>query len=71
MSPGSFKKALEGKDEVKISVTGRRSGRNITNPVWFVQEGDELYLLPGRGSDSDWYRNVLKTPTVRLSVAGS
>lgn len=71
MSPGSFKKALEGKNEVKISVTGRRSGRTITNPVWFVQDGDELYLLPGRGSDSDWYRNVLKTPTVRLSVAGS
>jgi deazaflavin-dependent oxidoreductase (nitroreductase family) len=68
MSPGSLKKALKGKDEVEITVTGRRSGRSITNPVWFVQEGD---VLPGRGSDSDWYRNVLKTPTVRLSVAGS
>jgi len=71
MSPGSFKKALKGKDEVEITVTGRRSGRSITNPVWFVREGDKLYLLPGLGSDSDWYRNVLKTPTVRLSVEGS
>jgi deazaflavin-dependent oxidoreductase (nitroreductase family) len=71
MSLASFKKALEGKDEVEITVTGRRSGRSITNPVWFVQKADKLYLLPGFGSDSDWYRNVLKTPTVRLGVDGN
>src|SRR6266576_3928806 len=63
MSLALFKQALEGTDEVEITVIGRSSGRKITNPVWFVQEGDELYLLPVRGSDTDWYRNVLKAPT--------
>jgi deazaflavin-dependent oxidoreductase (nitroreductase family) len=64
-------KALESTDEIEITVNGRKSGREITNPVWFVQEGDKLYLLPGRGSDSDWYRNALKTPTIRLRADGT
>jgi hypothetical protein len=38
--------------------------------VWFVQEGDVLYLLPVKGSDSAWFRNVLENPTVTLSADG-
>jgi len=71
MSLVLFKQALEGTDEIEVTVTGRSSGRKISNPVWFVQEGDELYLLPVRGSDTDWYRNVLKTTTIWLSADGS
>ena len=71
MSLALFKQALEGTDEIEVTVTGRSSGRKITNPVWFVQEGDDLYLVPVRGSDTDWYRNVLKTTTIWLSADGS
>lgn len=71
MSLALFKQALEGTDEIEVTVTGRSSGRKITNPVWFVQEGDDLYLLPVRGSDTDWYRNVLKATTIWLSADGS
>jgi deazaflavin-dependent oxidoreductase (nitroreductase family) len=63
--------ALSGTNEIDLTVTGRASGRSITNPVWFVQEGEKLYLVPVRGADSDWYRNVQKTPTVRLEAAGT
>jgi len=38
--------------------------------VWFVQEDETLYLLPVAGDDSDWYRNVRKTPTIRLGASG-
>src|SRR5215468_6209464 len=62
--------ALKNTDEIEITVTGRASGRKISNPVWFVQEGDKLYLLPVKGSDSDWYKNILKTPTMRLNAGG-
>lgn len=70
MAPQDFRNALKSTDEIELSVTGRTSGRQFTNPVWFVQEGDRLYLLPLRGSDTDWYKNVLKTPTIRLTVNG-
>src|SRR5438093_13622422 len=68
MALAQLKSALESASEIEITVTGRRSGREISNPVWFVQEDDELFLLPVRGSDTDWYKNVLKTPTLRVAT---
>ena len=56
--------------EINITVIGRKSGRTISNPVWFVLDQDELYLLPVRGSDTQWYENVLKNPSIRIG-AGS
>jgi deazaflavin-dependent oxidoreductase (nitroreductase family) len=61
-----FKKALEDSRDIELTVTGRTSGREISNPVWFVEDGETLYLVPVKGSDSDWYKNILKTPTIRL-----
>ena len=61
--------------EINISVIGRKSGRSITNPVWFVlDEGsdkDQLYLLPVKGSDTQWYKNVLKNPSIRIEAGGA
>ena len=31
--------------QVKINVIGRKSGKKISIPVWFVVEGEKLYLL--------------------------
>src|SRR6516165_2039587 len=54
--------------EIKITVTGRKSGRSISNPVWFVFEDDTLYLLPVQGSDTQWYKNVLHNPKIRVDA---
>jgi deazaflavin-dependent oxidoreductase (nitroreductase family) len=56
--------------EINITVTGRKSGRPVAIPVWFVLEGDKLYLLPVRGSDTQWYKNVLKNPSIRIDARG-
>jgi deazaflavin-dependent oxidoreductase (nitroreductase family) len=68
---GEFTEALRGSNEVDLAVTGRVSGRQISNPVWFVQEGDTVYLLPVRGSETSWYKNVREIPTVRLRANGA
>jgi hypothetical protein len=57
--------------EIELSVTGRSSGRTISIPVWFVWEGEKLYLLPVQGSDTQWYKNVLKNPSFRIDAGGS
>ena len=57
--------------ELKISVIGRKSGRTISIPVWFVSEGETLYLLPVKGSDTQWYSNVLKNPSIRIDARGA
>jgi deazaflavin-dependent oxidoreductase (nitroreductase family) len=71
MAGDEFNQALEASREVELTVTGRRSGREISLPVWFVREGEKLYLVPVSGSDSNWYKNVLKTPTIRLAAGGA
>jgi deazaflavin-dependent oxidoreductase (nitroreductase family) len=57
--------------EIEISVTGRKSGQTISIPVWFVLEDDTLYLLPVKGSDTQWYKNVLKKPSIRIDARGA
>ncbi|MGA7219707.1 MAG: nitroreductase/quinone reductase family protein [Candidatus Sulfotelmatobacter sp.] len=61
-----LKDKLSKANEIKLSVTGRKSGRTISNPVWFVLEEDKLYLLPVKGSETQWYKNVLKKPAIRI-----
>ena len=70
MSFADFKNALSQTDEVALTVTGRASGRESSRPVWCVQDGDTLYLLPVKGSDSTWFKNVLRNPTIRLAADG-
>ena len=68
IAPGEFKPALKNTDEIELTVTGRVSGRKTSRPVWFVQEGDTLYLLPVGGSDTEWFKNVLHNPTLTLAA---
>jgi len=42
----------------------------ISNPVWFVFEDNKLYLLPVHGSETQWYRNVLRNPSIRIDARG-
>jgi hypothetical protein len=61
---------LNRASEIRLSVKGRKSGRDIPRPVWFVHEGNTLYLLPNYGSDTNWYKNFLADPTLKISVSG-
>jgi hypothetical protein len=33
-------------------------------------EDGKLYLLPVSGSDTQWYKNVLKNPSIRIDAGG-
>jgi hypothetical protein len=68
----NLKDRLSRYREIKITVIGRKSGRKISNPVWFVFEnssaGAKLYLLPVHGSDTQWYKNVLHNPSIQIDA---
>jgi deazaflavin-dependent oxidoreductase (nitroreductase family) len=64
----SLKSALSRANEIHISVTGRKSGKTISNPVWFASDEDKLYLIPVKGSDTQWYKNVLKDPAIKVKA---
>lgn len=68
---GPFTADLQDTDQIDITVTGRVTGRQFSVPVWFVADHGNVNLLPVRGSDSDWYKNVLATPGLRLAANGA
>jgi deazaflavin-dependent oxidoreductase (nitroreductase family) len=70
MAKANVRKALDSTDEIELTVTGRKSGHKTSRPVWFVQEGEKVYLLPVKGSDTEWFKNVLKNPTIIVTVNG-
>jgi len=66
-----LKERLARYRQIKLSVIGRKSGKTISIPVWFVLEGEKLYLLPVQGSDTQWYKNVLQKPSIRIDARGA
>jgi len=69
-SKNDLKDRLTRYRQIKISVIGRKSGQTISIPVWFVLEDGKLYLLPVQGSDTQWYKNVFRNPSIRIDARG-
>jgi len=67
----SLKDRLARYRQITITVIGRNSRRKISIPVWFVlEDSNTLYLLPVQGSDTQWYKNVLRNPRMRIAANG-
>jgi deazaflavin-dependent oxidoreductase (nitroreductase family) len=64
----TLKDRLTRYNQITISVIGRKSGREISIPIWFALDGEKLYLLPVQGSDTQWYQNVLKNQQIRIEA---
>src|SRR5438270_13954009 len=67
----SLKDELSRATEITVTVTGRKSGRAISIPVWFAFDDEKIYLLPVQGSNTQWYKNVLKRPSIRIDARGA
>src|SRR5919106_1014457 len=71
MSKDDLYQRLNRVNEIILSIKGRKSGRDIPRPVWFVHEGNTLFLLPVQGSDTNWYKNLIFGQTLKISVNGA
>ena len=77
----TLKERLARYREIKITVIGRKSGKKISVPVWFVFEEEKskkdkskkrtLHLLPVQGSETQWYKNVLHNPSIWIDARGA
>lgn len=70
MAENALADALKKRRRISITVIGRRSGRAITIPVWFVCQSNALWLLPVYGSRTQWYRNLRANRAIAIH-AGS
>jgi deazaflavin-dependent oxidoreductase (nitroreductase family) len=65
-----FLSKLRRSGEVRITVTGRKTKKKISTPVWFVldEERKKVLIVPVYGSSTNWLKNLEKDPSIGLSV---
>ncbi|MCW5890708.1 MAG: nitroreductase family deazaflavin-dependent oxidoreductase [bacterium] len=56
---------------VELTTIGRKSGLRRSVTIWFVRDGDRVWLQAGQGGKTDWYRNLLASPRVELDFGGN
>src|SRR5262245_26911112 len=63
-------RALAGRSTLRLTHHGRKSGRPYEVTIWFVVDGDTVYL-PTADLRRQWTRNVRARPEVLLDVDGT
>ena len=51
-----------------LTTTGRISGEPREIEIWFGLAGSTLYMLSGGRDRSNWVRNLIRTPEVRVRI---
>ena len=51
-----------------LTTTGRVSGEPREIEIWFGLDGDTLYMLSGGRDHSDWVKNLIREPEVRVRL---
>jgi deazaflavin-dependent oxidoreductase (nitroreductase family) len=60
-------KRLGGKSTLRLTHRGRRSGRPYEVTIWFIVDGETIYL-PTANLRRQWPRNVRSNPQVSLKI---
>jgi deazaflavin-dependent oxidoreductase (nitroreductase family) len=60
---------LKREEYCYLTTTGRVTGRPHEIEIWFGVNEGTLYLMSGGGHKSDWVKNLLKNPSVRVQIA--
>jgi deazaflavin-dependent oxidoreductase (nitroreductase family) len=59
--------AVAARRTVRLTTTGRKTGRPRTVTVWFVAGGPtSIYVQHAGPSTAQWYRNLLRDPAVTV-----
>jgi deazaflavin-dependent oxidoreductase (nitroreductase family) len=51
-----------------LTTTGRVSGQPREIEIWFGLDGDTLYMLSGGRDRSDWVKNLVREPQVKVRL---
>ncbi len=60
---------LAGEDYCYLTTTGRVSGEPREIEIWFGTRGSTMYMLSGGRDRSDWVKNLMREPRVRVRIA--
>ena len=60
---------LSSEEYCYLTTTGRVTGKQHEIEIWFVLHDTTIHLLAGGKYESDWVKNLLKTPSVAVRIA--
>jgi deazaflavin-dependent oxidoreductase (nitroreductase family) len=63
-------RSLADEDYCYLTTTGRLSGEPREIEIWFGLDGRTLYMLSGGRDRSNWAKNLIREPRVRVRIAG-
>ena len=70
LAKDDLKKRLTRYKRIKVSVIRTASAQTASISVRFALEGEKVYLLPVKGSDTHWYQNMIQNPLIRIEARG-
>jgi deazaflavin-dependent oxidoreductase (nitroreductase family) len=53
-----------------ITYRGRKSGKEYTLPVQYVQDGNNVYIVPGYAEKKTWWRNLKGGADMQITLKG-
>jgi deazaflavin-dependent oxidoreductase (nitroreductase family) len=59
---------LAGEPFCYVRTTGRVTGRPHEIEIWFGLRGQTIYMLAGGRERSDWVRNIVARPEVKVRI---
>jgi deazaflavin-dependent oxidoreductase (nitroreductase family) len=59
---------LAAADFCYLTTTGRLTGHSHTVELWFAIHGQTLYILSGGRDRSDWVKNAVRQPEVKIRI---
>ena len=62
---------FEGAPMLLLTTTGAKTGRRLTSPLVYAQDGDRLLVFAskaGAPTNPAWYHNLVANPTVTVEV---
>ena len=70
-SQGKVGGRFEGRPVLLLTTTGAKSGRKLTTPLVYLQDGERRLIFAskaGAPTNPDWYHNLVANPTVTVEV---
>lgn len=62
---------FEGADLLLLTTTGAKSGRQVTSPVMYLEDGGRLVVIASKAGADDnpaWFHNLRANPEVKVEI---
>jgi deazaflavin-dependent oxidoreductase (nitroreductase family) len=62
--------AVAQEREVRLTTSGRKTGKPSTVTIWITTDGDRVFIRSGQGLRRHWPKNLLQRPEGQLQLGG-